>query len=206
MSTHVFPSLIGLEWNVTRDPIWSSQIQDALSGAQTALSFWSYPKWAWKISFSYLPSTATQQDMQTLAGFFNIMQGRFDSFLYQDADDSAIVGQALGTGDGTTLTYQLVRAFGGFIEPILAPHTVSKVYVDGIDQVGHWTVSNWGTATPGLITFAGGHAPTAGKAVTADFSFYFPVRFDSDQISFTNFMSKMWSNSSIKFTSIKLGI
>lgn len=200
MSSQVFPTLIGLEWNVPRAPMWSTIVNDAISGKQTAMGLWSYPKWAWELSFSYLPSKPSQTDLQTLAGFFNKLQGRFDTFLYADADDNAVTAQAIGTGDGVMKTFQLVRSFGGFVEPIFAPNVVAHVYSAGVDA-GGWTVSNWGATAPGIVTFSS--APANGAAITADFSFYFPCRMDDDTISFTNFMKQMWSGKSVKFTSVK---
>src|ERR1700689_4762721 len=49
---------------------------------------------------------------------------------------------AIGTGDGGTTVFQLVRTMGaalpggGFAEPITAPNTVSTVYFNGVRQSG----------------------------------------------------------------------
>ncbi len=62
------------------------------------------------------------------------MQGRAafrDTFLYTDATDNTVIAQSIGTGNGSTTTFQLVRSFGGFVEPILAPNAVTTVYDNG---------------------------------------------------------------------------
>jgi hypothetical protein len=69
--------------------------------------------------------------MQTLLGFYNARQGSFDTFLFTDPDDSSITGQQIGIGDGSTKTFQLLRALGGFNDIIQAPNVVSTVYLTG---------------------------------------------------------------------------
>jgi uncharacterized protein (TIGR02217 family) len=210
MSTQVFPSLSGQEFNIKRTPIWAgTTIQESVSGKRTGIQNWSYPRYQWEVSFSFLPDTANltnataTADYQTLLGFFNSRGGRFDTFLYDEPNDDSVTGGVLGTGDGVTATFQLIRSYGGFVEPIYAPHTVSKVYVNGVDAVGHWSVSNWGTTTPGVITFSAGNEPGLGTSVTADFTFYWPVRFDDDTMTFNKFMTYLYEQKGVKFSSEK---
>jgi len=202
MSTAAFPTLMGLGWNVKRSPEWSSRVQTAVSGKETRIALWSYPRWHWDLTFDFLRSDAVNAEFQALAGFFNARQGQFDSFLYTDADDNSVMGQAIGTGDGATLAFPMARSFGGFTEPMLAPATVWAVYLGGVAQsVGSWSVSTWGSTTPGILTFV--TAPGAGVAIAADFSFAFPCRFEADTLDFEKFMNQIWSGKSVKFISVK---
>jgi len=204
MSTQTLPSLAGLGFDVIRTPVWDTVVQMAISGKETRLANQTYPRWRWDLKYNILRADSTNHELQDLVGFFNARQGQFDTFLYTDQDDNTVTGQALGTGDGATLTFQLVRTFGGFVEPVLAPHTVSAVYVDGSSISGSfWSVSNWGTTTPGLLTFAGGHAPTSGKAVTADFTYYWPVRMTSDSVPFNMFLTQYYAAQKFGFISVK---
>ena len=56
-------------------------------------------------------------------GFFLARGGQFDDFLLneseltQSLEDSVFTGQPIGTGDGVTKNFQLVRNFGGFLKP-----------------------------------------------------------------------------------------
>src|SRR6266403_4136453 len=204
MSTQVLPSLPGLTYDVVRTPMWGNTVEQFVSGKELRINNgWTYPRYQWDLLFTLLRSNATNHELQTLMGFYNARNGSYDSFLYTDPDDSSVIGQSIATGDGATLTFQLVRTFGGYVEPVFAPNTVTTVYVDGIDQVGHWSVSNWGSSTPGILTFAGGYAPTSGKAITADFTYYFPVRFKDDNVPFNNFMKQLWECQKISLMSIK---
>lgn len=208
MSSQVFPTFAGLGWDIERVPMWDTIVQESQSGKETRIANWSYPRWQWTLAFNALRQGAVHgvayTELQQLAGFYNARQGRFDSFLYTADDDNSVTAQALGVGDGVTAAFQLVRAWGGFVEPVLAPNVVSKVYVDGVDAGGaNWSVSNWGSASPGIITFAGGHIPTAGQVITADFTYYFPCRFVDDNIVFNKFVSNMYEGKKISFISLK---
>jgi len=214
MSSSVFPSLPGLGFDVIRTPMWSNNRQTAVSGVDTLIAYWSFPKWQYELTYNFLRQGTRDNDdyseFATLAAFFNTMMGQFDSFLYDDSDDDSVTGQGIGTGDGATLNFQLVRAMIGppsFVEPILAPNVVSAVYVDGVVvSASNYTVNAWGTTTPGVISFHSGHAPAAGKAVTADFTYYFPCRFNDDTLTFNKFMNQLYAAKSVKFTTIKIGI
>ncbi len=315
MGTSVFPTLAGLEYPVEKTPIWSSTLQENVSGKETAIGFFSYPRYELKLSFNFLRSDSTNAELQSLMGFFNLRSGNYDTFLFDDADDDSVTAQAIGTGNGSTAAYQLVRAYGGYVEPILAPHTMTAVYLAGVSiptagysaptngaltqtvsgalaghtyyvrstwvtnsgetlaatetslavsvnnvlNVAHptgsppagaigwnvyvsisagtetrqngatpiavgaawvepdsglvagaalpvanttgWSVSVWGSATPGILTFAGNVVNAI--AITATFTFYWPVRFVDQTMSFSKFMNLIWSNKSVILKTVK---
>jgi uncharacterized protein (TIGR02217 family) len=205
MSTQVFPSLPGVTFPVDRTEIWSTIPQVATSGKETRLALWSYPRHRWEFGFDVLRQGTVNGSAYTefsqLDGFFNSRYGAFDSFLYQDTDDYSVTAQPINVGDGVTTSFQLVRTFGGFVEPILAPWTVSNVYLNGVNQASGWTVSSWGSTTPGVLTFS--VAPTAGVSITATFTYYFPVRFVDDEMTFSRFMNLLYSNKKVAIISLK---
>lgn len=198
MTEPVFPALAGLGWSVKRAPLWKTRAQQAISGKETRLADWSYPAWRWELTFDFLRATPAASEFQSLAGFFNQCQGAFGTFLYTDVDDNAVLGQSLGVGDGVTTAFQLVRSFGGFIEPVLAPNVVSTVYLSGIAQSpSAYSVS----AATGLLTFTA--APISGAAIAADFSYYFRCRFAEDTVDFEKFMATLYRAQKLAFVSLK---
>ena len=204
MSSQVFPSLAGLGFNVKRSPIWNNIKLTSASGKEYPIAFWSYPRYQWSLTFNFLRSNASLHEFQDLVGFFNNRTGGFDSFLYTDSEDNSVTDQALGVGDGTNLVFPLIASFGGFVAPILAPNVITNVKVNGsVISSSNYTVSSWGSANPGVLTFNGGQAPGNGLDVTATFTYYFPVRFDKDTIDFENFMYQLWQLKTLTFTSIK---
>lgn len=205
MSTHVFPSfnVPNMGYPVKRTPMWNSKVQDSISGMEVRLAYWTSPKYKWAVDLNALQAVVSANDFATFMGFYNARQGQFDTFLYSDPDDSSVVLQPIASGDGTTLAFPLVKTFGGFVEPVLAPNAVAAVYVDGVDQVGHWTVSSWGSATPGILTFAGGHAPTNAKLITATFTYYYPCRFLADSQDFDLVYGQMYQAKKVVWQSVK---
>ncbi len=193
VSSAVFPALIGLAYPIARKPIFSTRVQRAVSGREVRLSDYPWPIWEWSLSFEYLPAA----DQQTLLGFIASRQGGYDDFLYNDPTDNSVSAQAIGTGDGATTQFQLVRSLGSLNEPILAPNVVSNVYLNGIAQLSSSYSVNGAT---GIVTFAA--APPSGTAVSADFSFYFRCRFREQSLGLEQFMNRIWRAKEVSFRSL----
>lgn len=189
-----FPSLAGITFPIKRTAIWSTVQLKAVSGRESPVARWTYPRWRWDLPFDVLRSAAATPEMQQLAGFFNAQAGPFRAFLYSDADDGQVTDQAFGTGDGTTKTFQLVRAFGGFTEPVFAA-TPTAVKVAGV------TTTAYTLGSYGKITFTS--APAAGAALTWSGAFQWICRFDNDEFDLSKVMSNWFQADSLSFTSIK---
>ena len=89
--------------------------------------------------------------------------------------------QVIGTGDGTTVAFQLVKRYtdaaGSHVRRIGKPVSGTvRVAVSGVEKTlgSDFTVD----LTTGLVTFAA--APTAAASVTAGFEFDVPVRFGAE--------------------------
>ena len=209
MTTQVFPTLSGLTYPFDRTPIFDTIIQANVSGKEVRLANQIYPRYQWDLIYSMLrqgvSAGVAYTELQQLMGFYNQMQGSFNSFLFQDPDDNAVTGQAIGTGDGATTTFQLVRAMGGYVEPVQAPNLAGTIhiYVNGALKTvtTDYTISGWGSANPGVVTFT--TAPGNTLPITADFGFYFPVRFVNDQIPFSKWIGNMYEAKKISLMSVK---
>lgn len=134
----------------------------------------------------------TLDDLAELIAFFEARRGRLHGFRWKDWMDwksgmpSAPIlpgDQEIGTGDGTTTDFQLVKTYtsGGFSEArtIAKPNAGSvRAAVAGVELVEgtDWTLD----AATGILSFV--VAPAAGAAVTAGFTFDVPVRFDIDRL------------------------
>jgi uncharacterized protein (TIGR02217 family) len=128
-------------------------------------------------------------DMAALTAFFEARQGRLYGFRFRDFADfkscapAAEPGpgdQAIGTGDGVTTRFPLMKAYGGMLRTIAKPVEGSvRVAVDGTEASEGWSVD----VTTGEVTFA--DAPAVGAEITAGFRFDTPVRFDADRLEIT---------------------
>ena len=211
MSTQIFPStsLPGLTFDIERTQEWYTDVQTAASGKETRISYWAASRYSWTLTFEFLRSSTSFGEFQTLWGFINARRGRYDSFLYRDDEDNTAIAASLGTGDSTNRDFQLVRRFGGssaIYEPILAPvsstaNVVVTVAGSTISST-QYTIGTWGSSIPGVVHFST-FAPSNGSAVAANFTYYFPCRFDEDVATFNEFMSRLWENKKVVFKSIK---
>ena len=196
MSDVLFPLLPGLDWDVIKTPIFSTDVQTSVSGKETRNANWLYPKYKWQLNYNFLRADANQE-LQTLIGFYNARLGQFDPFLFNDTftPDNAVTGQQVSTGDGVTTVFQLIRTFGGFTEPVTAPNLVSAVSLNGTATTGYSV-----DPATGLVTFA--VAPAAGAVITADFTYYWRVRFLADSYDFDYFLYQLWSLKQLEFQSV----
>jgi uncharacterized protein (TIGR02217 family) len=135
----------------------------------------------------------TLEGLQTVVAFFEERRGQLHGFRWRDRLDHASaapghavspVDQGIGIGDGVTASFQLVKTYGSgfapYARPIVKPVSGSvRVAVGGVEATGTAYSCDAGT---GIVTFAGGHIPGAGQAITAGFTFDVPVRFDTDYL------------------------
>src|SRR5579862_8753295 len=201
--TAIFPALPGLGWSVTKAPRFATRVQRAISGRELRVLDQPYPIWSWTLTYALLRDKwdargtgglgAGFDELRTLAGFFLAQQGALQAFLFDDPSDDAVTGQIIGTGDAATASFQLVRTMGGFAEPITAPNTVAALYFDGVAQSPSLYAVD---PASGLVTFVA--PPPAGQVVTADFTYWFRVRFADDTAEFENFMYQLWQLKQIK--------
>lgn len=133
MSNDVFPAMVGLAWDVQRKPIFSNKIATHTSGKETATAYYQNPKWEYTLTYDYLPDfpkSVGDSDLRTLLGFFLNRRGRFDTWLYTDPDDNAVVAGFQKTFDGTSVEFDMVRSIGGFYEPIGQLNTGLSVWLN----------------------------------------------------------------------------
>lgn len=201
MSDAVFPQMPGIKWGSVKTPTWSTRVQKSVNGRELRASFYSYPDWKISLSYEVLRS-GTLAELQTMIGFFNARKGSFDSFLYEDPEDFAVTDQSFGiTASGVT-QYQLLRSYGGFIEPVTAPKlsgpVVPAIYVGGALQTlgTHYTLSS-----KGVVTFL--TAPAGGQALTWSGEFYLRVRFVQDSADFERFLHQLWALKKIEIKTVK---
>lgn len=205
MSNLVFPSLPGLVFPVRKTPMWSTNVQTAVSGKEVRIANWSYPRWKWNLEHELLRDknvgSFTTGELHALLAFFNTHMGSWDDWLFNDPDDNAVVDESFGTGDGTTTQFQLKRAKGGFVEPIKnVNYTVAPVIKKaGVTQTltTHYSIN----AATGVVTFV--TAPAAAAALTWTGGYYWRCRFMEDATDVEKFANLMWESGGIEFMSVK---
>ena len=127
---------------------------------------------------------ALREQVVELIAFFRARLGRAYGFRFKDWTDHQALAQPLGTGDGTTSAFQLVKRYasGGEVTTRTIAKPVAgtvKIYRDGVQATSGWSVNS----STGLVTIS--TAPAIGVIVTADFEFDVPAWFDTDQMELT---------------------
>ena len=141
---------------------------------------WAEARGRWDVA----SGLKNQAQLDELIAFFRARKGKAYGFRFKDWTAYKASGQLIGTGDGSTKTFQLVKHYpsGSIIEVRTVAKPVAgtvHVYKDGVEQPSGWSVD----VTTGVVTFT--TAPIAGVAITADFELDVPVRFDTDHMAVT---------------------
>lgn len=219
MSNLIYPKLNGEQWPSVKRPMFSTIINTVASGGEIRIPNYGYPRWQWELSYSRLGAADEEQGFQRLLGFFCSRGGAFDSFLFDDdnstvlgatpsasSTDNYVVGQHIGTGDGATQDFQMQRTLGGATQPIFAVNGVTanypelapppiNVYLDSVVQSVGYSIS-----ASGLLSF--GSAPNNGVVITADFGYFWRVRFE-EGVDFENFLYQLWRLKKVTLQSVR---
>lgn len=158
------------------------------SGREERNSRWAHSRRSYNVGFG----VKSLADVHAVIAFFEERRGRLHAFRFKDhADFKSCAGgatpsatdQVIGTGDGVTAAFQLVKRYGTgareYVRAISAPVAGSVIVAVNGTASTDFAVN----AATGVVTFTTGHVPAAGAVVSAGFEFDVPVRFDTDAIT-----------------------
>lgn len=180
MAFHDIRLPTNIERGARGGPQFRTSIVETSSGYEQRNGEWAKARMTWDASYG----VQTKADYDDLIEFYYARRGKLYGFRFKDWTDFEATGENIGTGDGMETDFQLTKTYsdaaGTYVRtillPVTSPNTVT-VYVAGSPQtiITHYTIE-----TGGIIRFTGGNEPAMGDAVTADFEFDVPVRFDTD--------------------------
>jgi uncharacterized protein (TIGR02217 family) len=160
------------------------------SGAEERNARWADSRRSYNAGYG----VKSLDDLHAVIAFFEERRGRLHGFRWRDPVDCkscppegtpTALDQLIGTGDGTTATFQLTKTYGSAFNPWT--RAISKpvagtvlVAVAGFTQAP-------GTAytvdpTTGLVTFEAAHIPAVASPITAGYEYDVPARFDTDRL------------------------
>ncbi len=177
-----YPLALGRDATVT--PEFSTSIAVTASGFERRNSLWSNAR----LRFDVGPGIRSEAELGTLIAFFRARRGAARGFRLRDPSDHSsngmtgtptITDQLLGTGDGVTSQFPLIKRYGEDaaeqLRRITRPNLASVlVSLNGTIATG-WTLE-----PGGVISFAA--PPATGVVVRAGFTFDVPVRFAEDRL------------------------
>lgn len=161
-------------------PEYSTDIVEIASGHEQRNSNWS----AARARYNVAHGVKTKEQLDALIAFFRARRGKAEGFRFKDWTDYQATYEAIGTGDGVTVLFQLkkrysssgVEQFRTIKKPV---ETSVNIYVDDVLQTSGVDVDY----ATGSVTFTA--PPAMDASIHADFEFDVPVRFDTDRLSAT---------------------
>ena len=167
-----FPLALGRHAEVS--PAFSTAIVAGAGGAEQRQANWAEARTSYDVG----PGIRSEADIAALLGFFRARLGPARAFRLRDPFDHAGADEAIGTGDGATRRFALVRRYDDAVRRITRP-VAGSVSV----RVGGLATAAFGVAAAGWIELD--IAPAPGALVTASFLYDVPVRFAEDRLSVT---------------------
>jgi uncharacterized protein (TIGR02217 family) len=200
-----FPEAIGR--GARGGPERRTQVVELASGDEERNASWANSRRRYDVSYGIRRA----DDLAAVVAFFEARNGRLHGFRFKDWSDyksgppSSVpspLDQAIGTGDGTTTAFRLVRRYASgaqaWVRTITKPVAGTvRVALAGAEQLSGWSLD----APTGVVTFDA--PPGTGVAVTAGFEFDVPVRFDSDALDVTLDLERTGSITSIPLVEIR---
>ena len=198
MSDVLFPELPGIEWDLTKTPMFNTKIMQSVNGRELRASYQAVPKYQISMSFAFLRESKGRNELQQLEGFFLERRGSFDSFLFKMPEDNEF--QCTFVGDGVQTSFQLYKQINTTQIPL--QHTQAEQSEDPLmwsenasklmwsDPESQMWLLQFGITTNGLLQMPIPLA--AGESITITGTYYYRCRFADDEQQYTNFMSKLW--------------
>ena len=174
---------------------WATDLVSFDSGREQRNQLWEQPIRHWTLTYDVLAAVPRN----LLAELFRRAKGRYTVFLFEDPNDYECgLTECSITAIAAQVNFQLIKTYYGAsaqtwnenktriqpsteYAPIIKVDAVAKT--EGVD----FTLND----DTGIITF--GAAPGVGKVITADYRFYYPVRFDLDVYDETTLVQDLWS-------------
>ncbi|WP_312468094.1 MULTISPECIES: DUF2460 domain-containing protein [Brucella] len=178
---------LGVSFGATGGPEWRNEIVTLTSGFEKRNARWAHSR----RHFDGGTGLRSLDDLKSVLAFFEARRGSLHSFRFRDPFDfSSAAGssapsftdQVIGTGDGATSMFQLVKHYEAYSRLITRPVAGSVLIgVNGVrlDEGEAYTLDH----AKGIVSFTPDYVPADGAQVTAGFLFDVPVRFDTDRLT-----------------------
>lgn len=192
-----FPT--NIEFGFVGGPEYNTDIEELFSGYEQRNQNWLTPRMLYTSSHVM----KDQGQINQLIAFFRMRKGKANGFRFRDWTDFQISGQVIGTGNGATSDFQIVKTYTSgtseqrVIYKIVRPgqqlSILPAVYLNGVLQVSGYTIGY----NNGIISFA--TPPGNGVIVSCDCEYDVPVRFDTDSMAVRAEYNKeyYWENISL---------
>lgn len=161
-------------------PEFQTDIQSIVSGHEKRNANWAICRHKYTVPFENI----TDEAYHAIKTVFLLCRGRAHTFLHKDRTDHHATNESIGTGDGTTTTFQLSKlstlagTTATYTRVITKPASNVVVSVGGAPDASAVV-----DASSGEVTFP--TPPANGQTVSWTGDFYVHVRFDNDYLPFS---------------------
>lgn len=178
-------------------PRFQTTILAGLSGVEQRNVDWALRRAEYTIAYGLQDNG----NWQAVRDLFNAQRGRAYGFLFKDWSDYSATNQALGTGDGATVNFQLIKVYNnGSGRTYSRNLTQPKAGTLAITVAGAPS-SAWTLQPGGVVQFTA--APASGAAIIATYvEFFVPVRFDQDALDIAMQTATAGSINTIKLVEV----
>ena len=178
---------LGVSFGATVGPEWQNEIVTLTSGMEKRNARWAHSR----RHFDAGTGLRSIDDLRQVLAFFEARRGSLYAFRFRDPFDYSSANgasapsptdQEIGTGDGVTATFQLVKHYESYSRPITLPVAGSVVVAINevtVEEEEAFTVDT----LSGTVTFTAEYIPAVGAKVTAGFRCDVPARFDTDRLT-----------------------
>jgi hypothetical protein len=194
-----FPALATLGWSTHVRPRFATDVAEHVGGRSTRRARYAAAYYDVELVYDMLRADTADAELQAIAGFFEQMAGAAMPFWLAPPGLASVTGQMVGTGDGATASFALVRSIGSYSEPVAGTSGVSAIYSDGVTV----PTSNY-SVTAGYapqIVFAA--PPAVGTEISADFGVLWLCRFTEDVADLENFMAMLWAFRTVRLQTVR---
>ncbi|MFD1197637.1 TIGR02217 family protein [Brucella gallinifaecis] len=178
---------LGVSFGATSGPEWRNEIVTLISGMEKRNARWAHSR----RHFDAGTGLRSLDDLKAVLAFFEARRGSLHTFRFSDPFDFSSVNgtaapshndQPIGTGDGSTMQFQLVKHYENYSRPITRPVVGSVLIGVNAIRLSEGEAYTLDHAT-GIVSFSPDYVPAEGALVTAGFLFDVPVRFDTDRLT-----------------------
>lgn len=189
---------LALSYGATGGPVYSTDLVQRSSGLEQRNANWRQPRCQWDVGSQH----RTQAEVDELVQFFHaVAKGMENVFRFRDPTDDAFANP-IGTGDGTTTTFQLVKVYTyGAMSTI---RTIVKPMAGGLHlSVAGVAVEEYDPDfTTGLVTFW--TPPGVGAVVSASGFFEVPTRFNQNVLPITRVAVNAYSLERVELVEVRI--
>jgi uncharacterized protein (TIGR02217 family) len=155
-------------------PKFDTTINTSISGVEQRVANRVLSRGEWQIGYGL----RTAGDWKPVLALHYAQRGSLYGFTFRDWSDYYVTDGGIGTGDGATHGFQLIKTYDvgvrQYVRNIYAPDTDTIVVkVNGVATTDFLVEDGWLTLWD---------APGVGAVITASFEFFVPVRFADDHL------------------------